>query len=120
MFITKLKVEYVPTTKPKEYCLKDRLAFADGEFIYKAPKNFITDFASVPRWLHWWVSPRGKHSRASVLHDYLYSLKHFSRYKADMIFLKAMKEDGVKKRYRIPMFLGVFIFGAFFKRGRKI
>lgn len=35
------------------------------------PAGFITDFATVPRFLHWLVLPYGAYTRAAVLHDYL-------------------------------------------------
>jgi hypothetical protein len=35
------------------------------------PRSFVTDFASVPRFLHWLVLPYGAYTRAAVLHDYL-------------------------------------------------
>ena len=111
---SKLKVEKIKGTDM--FMLKEPMTYKD----YKVPMNFYTDFASVPKWLHWLIKPQGRHSRPSVLHDYLYSLKHFKRYKADIIFYKAMKDDKVKFHYRAIMFLGVFLFGAFFKRGRKI
>lgn len=115
MWGSKLKVEKVKESK-NIYVLKQPL-------IYKAfivPTNFYTDFASVPKFLHWLIKPQGRHSRASVLHDFLYTLRKFSRFKADVIFYQAMKDDNVKFKYRATMFLGVFLFGAFFKRGRKI
>jgi hypothetical protein len=38
---------------------------------YRVPLGFVTDFASVPRFLHWLVLPYGPYTRAAVLHDYL-------------------------------------------------
>ena len=109
----KLKVEKV---EKDIFMLRQPLTWNE----YTVPMNFYTDFASVPKWLHWFIKPQGRHSRASVLHDYLYTQRHFSRYKADIIFYKSMKDDNVKFKYRAIMFLGVFLFGVFFKRGRKI
>lgn len=35
------------------------------------PVGFVTDFATVPRVLHWKVLPYGPYTRAAVLHDWL-------------------------------------------------
>lgn len=39
--------------------------------VFVTPAGFLTDFASVPRFLHWLISPYGAYTRAAVLHDYL-------------------------------------------------
>lgn len=38
---------------------------------FTVPVGFRTDFATVPRFLHWIVSPYGAYTRAAVLHDWL-------------------------------------------------
>jgi hypothetical protein len=38
---------------------------------FTVPTGFVTDFATVPRFLHWKVSPYGPYTRAAVLHDWL-------------------------------------------------
>ena len=38
---------------------------------FVVPTGFVTDFATVPRFLHWLVSPYGAYTRAAVLHDFL-------------------------------------------------
>lgn len=38
---------------------------------FVVPAGFVTDFATVPRFLHWEVSPYGAYTRAAVLHDWL-------------------------------------------------
>lgn len=60
------------------------------------PKGFITDGASVPRFL-WFVGcPMQKSTlRAAILHDYLYKSKEVSKMEADWLFLLTMKYDGV-------------------------
>jgi len=118
VFIGKLKVEKLPYKKA--YLLKQPLQYESSKYgNYTIPTNFCTDFASVPNLLQWWIKPQGLHSKPSVLHDYLYSERKFSKFKADFIFLEAMKECGVNyKRY--VMFIGVFLFGMFFKKGQKI
>ena len=90
----------------------------------KVPSGFITDFASTPRLAWSIIPPTGKHTKAAVLHDYLYSdptcwficgieLSKFeiSRKECDKIFLNAMKVLGVKKWKRTIIYLGVRIGG---------
>ena len=36
-------------------------------------KGFITDFASVPRFLWWLLLPYGQYGKACIIHDYLYT-----------------------------------------------
>lgn len=38
---------------------------------FTVPVGFVTDFATVPRFLHWLVLPYGAYTRAAVLHDWL-------------------------------------------------
>lgn len=38
---------------------------------FVVPAGFVTDFATIPRFLHWEVSPYGAYTRAAVLHDWL-------------------------------------------------
>lgn len=85
----------------------------------KVPKGFITDFASVPRTLYIFILPYGKHSSASLIHDWLYSkdctLK-MGRKEADKIFLEIMKEEGVNIFKRNLMYCAVRLFGWIYYR----
>lgn len=38
---------------------------------FTVPAGFETDFATIPRFLHWLVLPYGPYTRAAVLHDWL-------------------------------------------------
>ena len=71
------------------------------EFMYKKKnivvyQGFNTDLASTPRLLWILYPPLGRYTRASVLHDYLYSpvskymYPRLSRKEADEIFYLAM------------------------------
>jgi len=55
------------------------------------PAGFVTDFASVPRWLWWIVPPWGRYFPAAVVHDWLYSIQDRPRENADKIFLLIME-----------------------------
>ncbi|MDO4690963.1 MAG: DUF1353 domain-containing protein [Fusobacterium sp.] len=86
----------------------------------EVPKGFITDFASVPRIFNIFILPYGKHSSASLIHDWLYSKNcdiKATRKEADRIFLEIMKEDLVNIFKRNLMYLAVRAFGwRYFRR----
>jgi hypothetical protein len=81
------------------------------------PAGFLTDGASVPRFLWPIFPPFGRYNKASLLHDYLY---HFGRIcstrvtrkQADDLFLDAMEVLGVSFPTRWAMWAGVRV-GAF-------
>jgi hypothetical protein len=59
------------------------------------PKDFLMDFASLPKLLLWLLPYWAKFNKASVLHDYLYRVKQImgkpvTRKEADDIWLEAM------------------------------
>ena len=73
--------------------------------------GFVTDFASVPRPLWWFLPPWGKYGNAAVIHDFCYAEQICNRKWADKIFLEAMKELGVKPFIRYVMYIAVRLFG---------
>ena len=61
---------------------------------YTIPKGFVTDLASVPRFLWMFLAP-SEIAKAAVLHDYLYHSKKVSRLEADKILRScALQEVG--------------------------
>lgn len=87
-----------------------RAVTADGETI-TVPAGATTDLASIPRWLWSFVSPAGEWARASVLHDWLYQNRMFTRLKCDKLFLEAMLDDGVDSEIAHRFYGAVRIFG---------
>jgi uncharacterized membrane protein (DUF2068 family) len=82
---------------------------------FVVPVGYTTDFASVPRFLHWLVLPYGPYTRAAVLHDYLITdrinnpdptLRVASR-DVDGIFRRVMEELGVSWAKRWTMWAAV-------------
>ena len=69
--------------------------------------GFVTDLASIPRALRWMLNPNGKSRRAAVLHDFLYTGQHLSRKDSDLLFLAALKADGVGFVTRQTLYRGV-------------
>ena len=89
--------------------------------IIRVPKGFRTDYASVPKIFRNIINTYGKHGRAAVVHDWLYSSQckiDITRAEADKIFLEIMKECGVGSIKRNLMYRMVRIFGAsHFRKG---
>ena len=75
------------------------------------PRDFITDFASIPQLLWMWLPYWGKYGKAAVIHDYIYKTKSRTRKEADKIFKEAMIVSGTRKWKASLMYLGVRIGG---------
>ena len=78
----------------------------------KIPKDFLTDFASVPRFLWSILPPWGKYGKAAILHDFLYYSGLFSKKEADLLFLEAMEVLEVIKWKRYSMYYSAKLFGS--------
>jgi hypothetical protein len=81
----------------------------------RVPKDFETDFASIPRFAMWLVGPpAGKYAKSAVVHDYLYKKEaQVSRFLADAIFRDLMEAEGVEMWRRVVIYYAVRSFGAF-------
>lgn len=80
--------------------------------VITVPENFATDLASVPKVLWGVMPPFGNHTKAAVLHDYLYGQALRPRKQCDEIFLEAMETMGVSKTRRYLMYWAVRAFGG--------
>lgn len=84
------------------------------------PRDFVTDFASVPRVLWPLFPPYGRAMPASILHDYIYTVHpketqltpKVERYFADNLFYNAMIAIGISKFQATLMYYAVRWFGA--------
>jgi hypothetical protein len=82
---------------------------------FVVPAGFVTDFASVPRFLHWLVLPYGPYTRAAVLHDYLIEVRinnpdpalRVTSRDTDGMFRRVMKDLGVPGVQRWIMWAAV-------------
>ncbi|ALF16822.1 DUF1353 domain-containing protein [Fusobacterium animalis] len=111
MEMTKLLVKDLMNGK---FELFSDYVYKTKEYFIKVPKGFVTDYASIPKLLRAIVLPYGKHSGASVVHDWLYSSNcdlDISREKADRIFLEILKEEKVNFFLRNLMYFAVRKFG---------
>jgi hypothetical protein len=80
------------------------------------PSGYVTDFASIPRAVHFIISPFGKHAEAAVIHDWLYALgtpkDRKARRIADKAFVKALRLLEVSFLQRQIMYWAVRLGGA--------
>jgi hypothetical protein len=56
---------------PTSWATTHELAWTGRHETFVVPVGFVTDFATVPRFLHWLILPYGAYTRAAVLHDHL-------------------------------------------------
>lgn len=96
---------------------------SDGSFGYHVPKGFITDLASVPPILNALLPTPPNVDAPAALHDYLYLgqpigaenpfeyVVSMKRATADLVFLKAMLDNGVAGWRARIYYLAVRVFG---------
>lgn len=93
--------------EPLEYHVGDE----NSSEIIRVPSGFVTDFASTPFGVRNIFPKDGPWTGASIVHDYLYQNKVYSRKKCDKVFLEAMKVCGVSWWRRRTMWLALRGFG---------
>lgn len=86
------------------------------------PPKFMTDYASTPRFLWWFIKPWGNHGMAAVIHDWLYweqklNGKVLDRKVADEIFHRCMLDSRVRSFKARLMYLAVKWFAGFAWKG---
>lgn len=114
---------------------KSLVARPGRQYRITIPTGFITDIASVPRfiWTLCGILPDGLHRGAAVIHDYLYqwrgrpksgvleeynesngwrpSAKTFTRREVDKLFIRVMEDAGVPGFKKHTMYWAVRAFG---------
>lgn len=82
-------------------------SIGSGEAV-EVPQGFVTDFASVPRLLWFFIAPWGRHGPAAVLHDWGYWRQEPADRKYwDDLFLEAMKVLEVTTFHRTLLYWAV-------------
>lgn len=97
------------------YMLHDysrRVMVGDKKVDIRVKEGFQWDSASIPKRLQGVISKWGRHSTASLCHDWLYHYRIGDRKTADLVFLQALKEDGVGWLKRNIMYSAVRAFGG--------
>ncbi len=109
---------FIPSTLPIH-----EVGYKNGRSIYRltadfdisgfiVPAGFVTDLASIPRFMLWLIPQRGAYDKAAILHDFLLLKFDKPKSEVDRLFLKQMKIDGVAKWKRSLMYLAVRLFGG--------
>ncbi len=98
------------TTAPLLY----RLNPPNQTVVVSTPAGYITDLATIPRWL-WSIFPPQdtRYAAASVIHDYLCKSKILPRAKADAVFKEAMLSTGTPAWKAWIMYLAVRVGSLF-------
>ena len=100
------------TTEAARFCIDADIAWV----IVEIETGFVSDMDSVPRESGIFYSIlKGCARTAAVIHDALYR-GGIDRELADAAFIRAMKLEGVRKRYRYPIYWAVRLFGGAFHR----
>ena len=72
-----------PLADGKTWVTRKEFGYDIGEVdsgnLIDVPIGFMTDFASVPRPLWWFIPKWGKYGNAAVIHDFSYWQQQFSR-----------------------------------------
>ncbi len=104
-FLNELKIKPVKGDQWELLCSMSYVG-AGGRVI-TVPAGFQMDLASIPRVFRPLFPVHGKHTRAAVVHDWLYAEKIGKRKEADQLFLSIMKELGVGWIKRRMMYAAV-------------
>jgi len=97
-----------------DWVLDEPVGYVSTEhsLLIRAPKGFVTDFASVPWFARRLIPRTGKYNGAAIIHDFLYRCTTMPRAICDDIFLEAMKDLRVATWRRNLMYAGVRIGGG--------
>jgi hypothetical protein len=92
--------------------------YDDGTHLFRIPRGFVFDLASIPRLAWWLIAPFELSIAAPLIHDYLY--RHggvpplgptLSRRDADRLFRRMMEREGVPRWRRVLAYPAVRLFG---------
>lgn len=114
MFRSKLLLE---AGKPDQWIVRRSLVWATRDDLLDAitvPPGFVTDLASVPRFLRdrRAFDVNGASRRPAVLHDYLYATGMGGKDFADDIFRLALRSEGIGAVNAWAFYQAVHLFGG--------
>lgn len=121
---------FMPNTLPNFHFISDRNVALDTPLkwvgktqTFVVPRGFVSDFATVPKFLWWMFGPTGKYTAAAILHDWLCTMlwtlhPPASARDTDGIFRRRCKELGVDFMSRWLLWTGVR-WGALFNPKRR-
>ena len=84
--------------------------------VITVPKGYVTNFGSIPRWVHWFITPT-EMREAAVVHDFLSNENFlvdgepinsgFSRLVADTILYVHLRDIGIDLLRAMAIYAGV-------------
>lgn len=96
---------------PVRWELIEPLVYQGRTQTFVVPAGYVTDFASVPWWVQWFVPRTGVWTLAAVLHDYLITdcirAGLISSRDTDGMFRRVLREEGTGFTRRWLMWAGV-------------
>lgn len=97
------------TPDPALFMLAHPLRYRPNKVQYEivVPEGFITDLASIPRYLWWWQAPHEAAMAPAIIHDYLYWLQPCTKDEADAVLYLALVEVGMDKHDARAVYFGV-------------
>lgn len=117
-FLNKLELEYIDG---HNWRVTRNFAYESSSLkrTITVPAGFVTDFASIPRFLWSILPPTGGYGEAACIHDECYRTPHLgiTRAQADKVLLEAMEVLGVGRMTRWTIYAGVRVGGAKFYKG---
>jgi hypothetical protein len=121
---------FIPNTLPNFHFISDRQVALDSPLkwvgkteTFIVPRGFVSDFATIPKFLWWLFGPTGAYTAAAILHDWLCTMlatrvPPASARDTDGIFRRRCKELGVDFVSRWLLWTGVR-WGALFNAKRR-
>lgn len=71
------------------------------------PVGFVTDLASIPRFLWWWSAPHEETLGPAILHDFLYWQQTCTKDEADALLYVSLRNVGVGANRALAIYTGV-------------
>lgn len=107
----------------KNVALDSPLVYVGKRQTFTVPRGFVSDFATIPKFLWWLLGPTGKYTAAAILHDYFCKLlwmrnSPVTGRDADGLFRRTCRELGVDPLSRYLLWTGVR-WGALFNERRR-
>ncbi len=91
-----------------DFVLTNNLVYhSNGGSVYTVDAGFVTDLASIPRFLWSLYPPHGLYLSAAILHDKFCKASWISRKEGDILFREAMSHSHVGAFDRFIIYQGV-------------
>ena len=80
-------------------------------YTIRIPRGYVTDFASLPKFVELFYDVNGPSRQSAVLHDFLYSARWLSRKLTDTLFYDAMRQAKISRVQCSNFYWGVRLGG---------